>query len=355
MEVPPFHAALAVLGCGLAILLTIDMRIATTRLHAPARSCASLRPSRLERVYLAAYGFAVAADWLQGPYVYALYQQLGYDRHAIALLFVVGFGTSGVAGPLVGDLADRFGRRQIVLTLYCGCYVLSCVSKHFQVFGVLLCGRLLGGIATSALFSCFESWIVAEHAKRSLPRAALEGLLSRQYFVNGLMGIAMGVTAQKLVDAGPLVPLRPPIFVGGELFAFDASIGCLLLAAIVISSTWDENFAIDLAAEPTVDSKRATNADAWLITDLIGGVAVRMGAFKARREPRQQSTTSSVLPRLDPTTSRPNASCLAIANPERIRSTPFVHSSVRASALRFTSDAGRGSGAGRSHVHLLRD
>eukprot|EP00966_Prymnesium_polylepis_P303579 7012825-Prymnesium_polylepis.1 len=137
------HAALAVLGCGLAILLTVDMRIAITRLHAPASSCASLRPSRLERVYLAAYGFAVAADWLQGPYVYALYQQMGYDRHEIALLFVVGFGTSGVVGPLVGDLADRFGRRRMALYLYCGCYVLSCLSKHFRVFGVLLFGRLL--------------------------------------------------------------------------------------------------------------------------------------------------------------------------------------------------------------------
>lgn len=44
-------------------------------------------------------------------------------------------------------------------------YTLSCMTKHWGVYGVLMMGRVLGGIATSLLFSAFESWLVAEHIK----------------------------------------------------------------------------------------------------------------------------------------------------------------------------------------------
>ena len=48
-----------------------------------------------------------AADWLQGPYVYALYSDYGMSTHDIELLFVVGFGSSMLFGTVVGSFADR--------------------------------------------------------------------------------------------------------------------------------------------------------------------------------------------------------------------------------------------------------
>lgn len=48
---------------------------------------------------------------------------------------------------------------------YCLTYILSCFTKHFPDYKVLMLGRILGGIATSLLFSAFESWLVAEHNK----------------------------------------------------------------------------------------------------------------------------------------------------------------------------------------------
>ncbi len=47
------------------------------------------------------------ADWLQGPYVYALYTHYGYDIQMIGILFIVGFGTAAVFGTFVGSAADR--------------------------------------------------------------------------------------------------------------------------------------------------------------------------------------------------------------------------------------------------------
>lgn len=50
---------------------------------------------------------------------------------------------------------------------YCITYILSCITKHSSQYRILMVGRILGGIATSLLFSAFESWLVAEHNKVS--------------------------------------------------------------------------------------------------------------------------------------------------------------------------------------------
>ncbi len=50
---------------------------------------------------------SAAGDWLQGPYVYALYQHYGFDRGDIGRLFIAGFGSSMVFGTIVGSLADK--------------------------------------------------------------------------------------------------------------------------------------------------------------------------------------------------------------------------------------------------------
>lgn len=54
----------------------------------------ALRHKTLLRKYLIVYLLATLSDWLQGPYVYALYDDYGYSQHAIAVLFVAGFGSS---------------------------------------------------------------------------------------------------------------------------------------------------------------------------------------------------------------------------------------------------------------------
>lgn len=44
-------------------------------------------------------------------------------------------------------------------------YTLGCFTKHWNLFWVLFVGRLFCGVATSLLYSAFESWLVAEHFK----------------------------------------------------------------------------------------------------------------------------------------------------------------------------------------------
>ncbi|CAL8463153.1 g2687 [Coccomyxa elongata] len=174
----------------------------------------------------------MAGDWLQGPYVYALYQYYGFDRGDIGRLFIGGFASSMIFGTLAGSLADKYGRKKAALA-YVVMYTSGCVTKHFNSFNVLLVGRVFSGIATSLLNSAFESWLVAEHSKRGYDEDWLGGTFSSAVFVgNGVMAIISGLVAHTLVEGMALGPVAP----------FDGAHAVLLLGGVVILATWSENF-----------------------------------------------------------------------------------------------------------------
>lgn len=96
---------------------------------AASDAAANIRHSQLIRKYLCVYLLAALSDWLQGPYVYALYDAYGYSQHEIAVLFVAGFGSSMVFGSFVGGMADQGGRRRFVV-LFAIIYAMSCMTKR---------------------------------------------------------------------------------------------------------------------------------------------------------------------------------------------------------------------------------
>jgi Na+/melibiose symporter-like transporter len=83
----------------------------------------------LIRKYLCVYLLASFSDWLQGPYVYALYAEYGYSHHETALLFVVGFASSMIFGSFIGGMADWGGRR-LFAVIFALVYASSCVAKR---------------------------------------------------------------------------------------------------------------------------------------------------------------------------------------------------------------------------------
>ncbi|CAM8924947.1 unnamed protein product [Rhodiola kirilowii] len=182
--------------------------------------------------YLVVYSLMMAGDWLQGPYVYYLYSTYGYSKGDIGQLFIAGFGSSMLFGTIVGSLADKQGRKRACVT-YCITYILSCVTKHSPQYKVLMVGRILGGIATSLLFSAFESWLVAEHNKRGFEQQWLSMTFSKAIFLgNGLIAIIAGLFGNFLVDTLALGPVAP----------FDAALCILAVGMAVILSSWSENY-----------------------------------------------------------------------------------------------------------------
>jgi predicted MFS family arabinose efflux permease len=93
----------------------------------------------LLRKYMLVYLLATLSDWLQGPYVYALYDAYGYSQHEIAVLFVAGFGSSMVFGSFIGGMADWGGRRRFVV-IFAITYAASCVTKRKLLH--ILCNQL---------------------------------------------------------------------------------------------------------------------------------------------------------------------------------------------------------------------
>lgn len=187
---------------------------------------------KFRRNYLAVYCLMMAGDWLQGPYVYALYQHYGFSRGDIGKLFTAGFGSSMIFGTLVGSLADTHGRKAAALT-YVFSYTIGCFTKHFNSFWILLIGRIFCGVATSLLYSAFESWLVAEHVHRGYSADWLGNIFSQAVFLgNGLMAIAAGLIAHALVESLAIGPVAP----------FDAASIVLLIGGGLIFATWNENY-----------------------------------------------------------------------------------------------------------------
>lgn len=154
---------------------------------------------QFQRSYLVVYLLAIAGDWLQGPHVYALYESYQISKHEIEVLFIAGFGSSMIFGTIVASLADKYGRRNTCL-MYGILYGISCVTKvrsigiaiaqnfeclslfqHFPNFQILFIGRLLAGMATSILFSAFESWLINEHRRVSEEQRMMEG---KRFFIS---------------------------------------------------------------------------------------------------------------------------------------------------------------------------
>ncbi|KAF8066289.1 mfsd5 [Scenedesmus sp. PABB004] len=200
--------------------------------------------------YLLVYCLQMLGDWLQGPYVYALYEKYGYSPAEIGQLFIAGFGSSLVVGTFVGALADKLGRRTAGLA-YVVTYSLSCVTKHSPRFGVLMLGRVLGGVATSLLYSAFESWLVSEHFRRGFSEQALGQTFSWAVFLgNGLMAIAAGFFGDALVEKLGL----------GRVAPFDAAIVFMLAGGAVMLATWPENYGDKGSKNIAVQFERAWEA-----------------------------------------------------------------------------------------------
>jgi MFS family permease len=185
---------------------------------------------RFQREYLVVALLAVFADWLQGPYVYMLYASYGFSKEEIGHLFIAGFGSSAFFGTIVGGLADKYGRRRFAL-LFAGFYAASCLTKLSTSYWMLMLGRVLGGVATSLLFSAFESWMVSEHHSRGYATSWLSQTFAYYTLGNGVGAIGAGLVASYVAD------------LYGYVAPFMVALGILVVVGVLVSQWWDaENY-----------------------------------------------------------------------------------------------------------------
>jgi MFS transporter, MFS domain-containing protein family, molybdate-anion transporter len=110
-------------------------------------------------------------------------------------------------------------------------YIFSCLTKHFPNFYILISGRISGGIATSILFSTFESWMISEHFSRNFSSELLDYTFFLQVFGNGIIAILSGLLGNFVRT-----------FFNSSVAPFDAAIIFLIIGVVLIQLNWVENY-----------------------------------------------------------------------------------------------------------------
>jgi MFS family permease len=199
----------------------------------PPTASAALAARKFQIDYFSVYALAVAADWLQGPHIYAIYKyEMNLPEKVVAALYAAGFISGALSATFAGNLADRYGRRLACL-VYCASYAATCLTMLSSNLYVLLLGRLCGGVSTTLLFSVFEAWMISEFHARGLDGCGaleLSDVFGRATTLSCLVAIASGIVGDVLVA-----------YMGGRVWPFLAAAACCVAAGLLIVKTWGEN------------------------------------------------------------------------------------------------------------------
>ncbi|OQN96280.1 hypothetical protein B0A48_17842 [Cryoendolithus antarcticus] len=209
-------------------------------------------------LYFTPYTLAVAADWLQGPYMYTLYHdEKSLSEPIVAALFMTGFASAAVTACFAGGMADKRGRRAGCL-VYCVAYAVSCLTVLSDNLVVLFIGRLLGGLSTTLLYSVFETWMISEYRRQEMSaHLELGEMFGLSVTLSGVTAIVAGVVGEALVR-----------HTGAKTAPFVAAALCLGVAFCLISQRWTENYGTTTSEERLVPptSLRSLITDTRLLT-----------------------------------------------------------------------------------------
>jgi MFS transporter, MFS domain-containing protein family, molybdate-anion transporter len=158
--------------------------------------------------------------------VYKYDKQL--DERYVAALYATGFVSAAISAAVIGQLADRYGRKKACL-VYCAMYSLCCLSMLSDNLSILFAGKLCGGISTTLLYSVFDAWMITEYHQRGIDQTdlSLGTLYGWLTSLNSIVAITTGVVGEILVS-----------YTGRKVSPFLLAVVVFGGAAGWISSTW---------------------------------------------------------------------------------------------------------------------
>jgi MFS transporter, MFS domain-containing protein family, molybdate-anion transporter len=116
------------------------------------------------------------------------------------------------------------------------------LGTDFNSFGILVLGRLLGGVSTSLLYSVFDTWLIRSHND-----AQLKQYLGKSFTVaaygKSLIAIVAGFVADQAAGQGKVHAIYGGgLNVGGYLNTIDVALCTSLLCGFLAYVMWEENF-----------------------------------------------------------------------------------------------------------------
>lgn len=214
------------------VLFTVALLAAAAQRDRSVTAAATTQ-RELRRRYLMGFVPAAFADWLQGPYFYDVHRTYGYSHSEIQAIFVVGFLSSGIGGVLAGSIADWAGRKRMCIA-YAVIYATSCALLHVPALPFLLASRVLSGIGTALLLTCFDAWAAGKHQGGE----GLASTLRSAYFGSSVAAIVAGLVAQVLTSGD--MQKWGSIAYGGQLMPFALAIVVLTIQGGLVYMLWDE-------------------------------------------------------------------------------------------------------------------
>lgn len=172
-----------------------------------------------QKSYLLAYLPAVIGDWLQGPYLYALYSKYGFTEDQIAIIYVSGFASTVFIGTWLTVLSSKYPSRN-VLIITTGVYAISSLMKLSVNYGVLIVARGLSGLTTPIMFRTFETWYFRQHVTiHDFPKEWIATTMSKAAALNGFLAVCSGVVANAFAEWMGYGPVAPYILAAPFLVA----------------------------------------------------------------------------------------------------------------------------------------
>lgn len=266
-----FNINLTVLALMTAFIKVSD-RIATKDNAKDESSPKPVAIKSLQIRFLSVFWLLRCADWLQGPYFYEVYSSKIFNGAPATLatvsrLFLTGFASTALFGPIVGRASDSKGRKRGTLA-FALLYSLGAASTKSNLLGVLLIGRVLSGIGTSLLFSAPEAWLVGEATSEEMGEEGGK-------YLGETFGLAYAGDALVAILAGQFASMAHGV--RGATGPFELSIGFLAAGAALASFLWKENKAEKTTAsdgeqsEPTIrDAIKVVKDDPNIM--LVGAV-----------------------------------------------------------------------------------
>ena len=261
-----FNASVAAVA-----LITLLLRSSTRNQVASSNDKKSnVKPpsvTSLQKRFLLVFWLLRAADWLQGPYFYQVYSSKMMNGQALSLawvsrLFLTGFASTALMGPLMGRATDQYGRKKATQA-FTVLYALAALTTKSNLLAVLFLGRTLSGIGTCLLFSAPEAWLVGEAQSG-------EESEEKQKYLGDTFGLAYAGDSIVAILAGQLASLAATQ--RGPTGPFELSASVLVIAGIITSFLWKENKA------PSVDNEKPSIGEAFQVVRkdpkimLVGGV-----------------------------------------------------------------------------------
>lgn len=137
----------------------------------------------------------------------------------VARLYATGFASGAISATMAGPLMNRFGP-EMGCQAYFSFAVLSLIMTGRGNLPVLFLGRAFAGIATTLLFTSFESWMVTHYHALGLDDSTLPlgTIFGNMTLVSNAVAIGVGAVSEALIGITGIQ--RVPFTLAAAMCAF---------------------------------------------------------------------------------------------------------------------------------------